>query len=253
MKHMLMLALSSVLLISGCSTIADGASQVSEGAQKREDNRERQVTVSTDQRSPIPDDPFYAPVEPRPTPADIIVTGSVFNTGSSRSLYSYTPPFSLGDTITVLLQEEASATKSATTQMGRNSSYTLDPIGVPGGNLSINGKVIELDMNQEQDFDGSAGSDQSHRLNARVTVSVVDILSNGNLVVRGEKWLVINNGKEYLRFTGIVRPRDVSEQNTVNSYQVADARIEFSGTGDQADTQTQGWMSSFLNGSMWPF
>ena len=244
--------LCNVLLLSACSTIVDSVEEVADNVQEREDRNQRQVTVSTDSRSPIPDDPFYAPIEPSPAADPVIVTGSMFNSNTSRSLYSYTPPFALGDTITILLEEEATATKSASSNLGKENSYKLDPVKVPGGNLTINGRVVELEMKQKQDFDGSSDANQRHRLSGRITVSVVDILNNGNLVVRGEKWLVINNGKEYMRFTGIVRPLDVGEDNSIGSYQVADARIEFSGTGDHADVQTQGWLSSFLGGSMWP-
>ncbi|WP_220719907.1 flagellar basal body L-ring protein FlgH [Agarivorans litoreus] len=244
--------LCNVILLSACSSIVDGVEEVADSVQEREDRNQRQVTVSTDSRSPIPDDPFYAPIEPSPAADPVIVTGSMFNSNTSRSLYSYTPPFALGDTITILLEEEATATKSASSNLGKENSYKLDPVKVPGGNLTINGRVVELEMKQKQDFDGSSDANQRHRLSGRITVSVVDILNNGNLVVRGEKWLVINNGKEYMRFTGIVRPLDVGEDNSIGSYQVADARIEFSGTGDHADVQTQGWLSSFLGGSMWP-
>ncbi|MGY5451488.1 flagellar basal body L-ring protein FlgH [Agarivorans sp. MS3-6] len=242
----------SILLLSACSTISDTVEKAADGVQEREDRSQRQVTVSTDRRSPIPDDPYYAPIEPSPAADPVIVTGSMFNSNTSTSLYSYTPPFALGDTITIMLDEEATATKSASSTLAKDNSYKLDPITVPGGNMTINGKTVELELSQTQDFDGSSDANQRHRLSGRITVSVVDILNNGNLVVRGEKWLVINNGKEYMRFTGIVRPLDVSENNSIGSYQVADARIEFSGTGDHADVQTQGWLSSFLGGSLWP-
>jgi flagellar L-ring protein precursor FlgH len=109
---------------------------------------------------------------------------------------------------------------------------------------------VELELSKALGFDGSSGADQKHSLSARITVSIVDILNNGNLKVRGEKWLVINNGNEYMRFTGTVRPLDVSEDNTVESAQVADTRIEFSATGDHATVQKQGWLSSFLGSSL---
>jgi flagellar L-ring protein precursor FlgH len=247
------IVLGSLLLISGCSALLDSAEQVAETADKAENSRERQVSITTDNRSPIPDDPFYAPIEPAEPPAQINVTGSLFSSSSSSSMYSYIPLYAVGDTLTVLLDEEASAQKSAASNLATDNSYELEPITVPGGTLSINGNEVEFGLNQTQDFGGASDADQSHSLSAKLTVSVVNILTNGNLVVRGEKWLVINNGKEYMRVTGIVRPKDISEQNTISSYQIADARIEFSGTGDQADVQTQGWLSSLFNGSLWPF
>lgn len=245
--------LSSLLMLSGCTTFLKTADQVVEKAEQTENSRERQVTIATDNRSPIPDDPYYAPIEPAEAPAQMVITGSLYNINTSNSLYSYIPLFGIGDTLTVLLEEEASAQKTAASNIASDNEYELEPITVPGGTLSINGNEVEFGLSQTQGFSGNSDADQSHSLNARITVSVVNILSNGNLVVRGEKWLVINNGKEYIRVTGIIRPRDISETNTVNSYQIADARIEFSGSGDQADVQTQGWLSSMFNGSLWPF
>lgn len=238
--------------LSGCSAIIENVDSVTEKVQERQDKVHRQVTESTNNSSPIPGDPYYAPIEPRKAPMPLEVTGSLFNSHISSDLYSYAPTFALGDTINVLLNEETVATKSAKSNLSNENNYTLDPITVPGGSMTVNGKVVELGMSQDQAFDGKSGSSQRHNLAGRITVSVINVLNNGNLVVRGEKWLVINNGKEYIRLTGIIRPLDISEQNSVESYQVADSRIEFSATGEHADVQTRGWLSSLFSGSLWP-
>lgn len=248
-KFTIMLCLT---LLSGCSTIIGGLDSVAQNAQERQDKVQRQVTESTNNSSPIPGDPYYAPIEPRKAPIPLEVTGSLFNAHISTDLYSYAPKFALGDTINVLLKEEATATKSATSNLSSANNYTLDPIVVPGGNMTVNGKEVELGINQDQTFGGESGSSQRHKLVGRITVSVIQVLNNGNLVVRGEKWLVINNGKEYIRLTGIIRPLDITEDNSVESYQVADSRIEFSATGEHADVQTRGWLSSLFSGSLWP-
>lgn len=244
--------LLALTLLSGCSTVVESIDSVTQEVQERQDKVQRQVTESTNNTSPTPGDPYYAPIEPRKAPIPLEVTGSLFNTHISTDLYSYAPKFALGDTINVVLDEETVATKSAKSNLSNENNFTLDPITVPGGSMTVNGKVVELDVNQEQDFDGQSGSSQRHNLLGRITVSVVQVLNNGNLVVRGEKWLVINNGKEYIRLTGIIRPLDISENNSVESYQVADSRIEFSGTGEHADIQTRGWISSLFSGSLWP-
>ncbi|GLS90045.1 flagellar L-ring protein [Psychromonas marina] len=236
----------------GCSSVLDTVETGAKKVQEKQDNSQRQITGSTNNASPLPGDPYYAPIEPRKTPVQLEVTGSLFNSHISTDLYSYAPKFALGDTINVLLEEETVASKSAKSNLSNDNNFTLDPITVPGGNMTVNGKVVELGVNQEQAFDGQSGSSQRHNLMGRITVSVVDVLNNGNLVVRGEKWLVINNGKEYIRLTGIIRPLDISEDNSVRSFQVADSRIEFSGTGDHADIQTRGWLSSLFSGSLWP-
>ena len=241
-----------LLLLSGCSAIVDSVDSATEAVQARQDQVQRQVTESTNSSSPTPGDPYYAPIEPRKAPVPLEITGSLFNSHISTDLYSYAPKFALGDTIYVVLDEETVASKSATSNLSNESNFELDPITVPGGTMTVNGKEVELAVAQEQDFDGESGSSQRHNIAGRIAVSVIEVLNNGNLVVRGEKWLVINNGKEYIRLTGIIRPLDITEENSVESYQVADSRIEFSGTGEQADIQTRGWLSSMFSGTLWP-
>jgi flagellar L-ring protein precursor FlgH len=243
--------LTAIMLLTGCSTIPD--TPITEDSVQQEEQQKQeqpQHPVVKNERSPVADDPFYAPIEPARKPTPITVTGSLFNSDTAHSLYSYSAPYAIGDSITVILKENASASKSASSTLENSNNYTLDPIKIPGGELTVNGKVVELELNKALGFDGTSGADQQHSLSARITVTVVDILNNGNLKVRGEKWLVINNGNEYMRFTGIIRPLDISEDNTVESAQVADTRIEFSGTGDHAKVQKQGWLSSLLGSSL---
>jgi len=247
-----MVVISLLCVLSGCTTIAETVESVTEDVQEQQDKVQRQVTESTNDSSPIPGDPYYAPIDPRKAPVPLEITGSLFNSQISTDLYSYAPKFALGDTINVILNEETTASKSATSTLSNNNEFNLDPMTVPGGSLTVGGKVVELGMAQDQAFDGDSGSTQTHNIAGRITVSVIEVLNNGNLVVRGEKWLVINNGKEYIRLTGIIRPLDITEENSVESYQVADSRIEFSATGEHADVQTRGWLSSLFSGSLWP-
>ena len=79
------------------------------------------------------------------------------------------------------------------------------------------------------------------------------LLPNGLLQIRGEKWMTLTNGKEFIRLSGLIRPDDVSSLNTIASTKVADARISYSGTGDLANANQQGWASKFFNSSYWPF
>ena len=255
---------TALLLLAGCSTMPnnnvgsdtnadpDNSIITEETVQLEEQKKleQPQLTPVKDARSAMPDDPFYTPIEPSQKPTPITVTGSLFNSETSQSLYSYIAPYDIGDSITVILKENASASKSASSTLENSDDYSLDPITIPGGELTVNGKVVELGLSKALAFDGSSGADQKHSISARITVSIVDILNNGNLKVRGEKWLVINNGNEYMRFTGIVRPLDINEDNTVESAQVANTRIEFSGTGDHATVQKRGWLSSLLGSSL---
>lgn len=81
---------------------------------------------------------------------------------------------------------------------------------------------------------------------------VLRVLPNGNLMIRGEKWLTLNKGDEYIRLTGIIRPQDITSSNTITSHKVANARIQYSGTGTFAEVNEQGFLSKFFNSSWWP-
>jgi len=245
---------TALILLVGCTSIPEAKKEaLNEKALQQEEQQKQeevQPVIVKDNRAPIPDDPYYAPIEPAQRATPITITGSLFNSEQAQSLYSYSAPYQIGDSITVILQEDASASKSASSTLENSDSYTLEPITIPGGELKINDNVVELGLSKESGFDGSSGADQKHSISARITVSIVNILNNGNLQVRGEKWLVINNGNEYMRFTGTVRPLDISEDNTVESAQVANTRIEFSATGDHQAVQKKGWLSSLLGSAL---
>ncbi|WP_258546867.1 MULTISPECIES: flagellar basal body L-ring protein FlgH [unclassified Psychromonas] len=250
-----MTAILSVAILSGCANFGQQEVTVDESSETTEiipEETGRQITQRDSDDTPVANDPYYAPVEPSKAAVPVQITGSLFNDSTSTDLYSYAPKFQVGDIINVVLEEESVATKSASTNLSNDNTYNLDPIKIPGGNLTVNDKEVELGVSQDQTFGGESGSSQSHSLSAKMTVSVIEVLNNGNLLVRGEKWLLINNGKEYIRLTGIIRPRDVTEDNSVDSYQVADSRIEFSATGEHAEMQTRGWLSSLFSGSLWP-
>ena len=108
-------------------------------------------------------------------------------------------------------------------------------------------------MGSESEFEGSAKASQSNSLKGNISVSVVKVLSNGGLVVRGEKWLMLTNGSEYIRITGIVRSEDVNADNTVSSQKIANARIQYGGTGDFANSTEKGWLTKFFNSKWMPF
>ena len=101
-------------------------------------------------------------------------------------------------------------------------------------------------MTSENAFGGQATSAQSNNMTGTIAVSVYHLLANGNLAVRGEKWITLNHGKEYIRFRGIVRARDITLDYTVDSTKVADARITYSGTGQGSDANSMGLVSALF-------
>lgn len=203
---------------------------------------------------PLPNDPFYAPIVPEMPVQKISDDGSIFHAGLSNSLYSDAKARRVGDIITVILRENTSATKSASTTLEKESEVELDPIvGLGGNNVNIGGESIQLDFSSSNEFEGDSQANQSNNLSGNISVTVIRVLPNNNLIIRGEKWLTLNNGDEYIRLTGIVRPADVNPANEVLSTKIANARIQYSGTGQFAKTQSRGWLGQFFLSTIWPF
>jgi flagellar L-ring protein FlgH len=113
--------------------------------------------------------------------------------------------------------------------------------------------IFNASVDAGRDFEGQGDAAQSNLLEGTVTVTVAEVLPNGNLVVQGEKWMRLNQGEEYLRLRGIVRPVDIRADNTVLSTQIGDARIAYGGTGTLAHSSAPGWLSRFFNSPLWPF
>ena len=118
-----------------------------------------------------------------------------------------------------------------------------------GSNVSF----LQAGVADERSFTGKGDSGQSNSLQGQITVTISDVLPNGILEVRGEKWLSLNEGDEFIRVQGLIRPQDIGADNTVQSSKIADARISYGGTGSVANASKPGWMSNFFNSPWWPF
>ena len=200
------------------------------------------------------EDPFFAPIMPEIPAEDVVTTGGLYKSGWSNGLYSDTKARRVGDIITVLLQENTQASKTAKTETKKETDASLSPlIGLNGAAPTIGGNTLQLGIESDGQFKGDAKSNQSNSLNGQISVHVMRSLPNGNLIIRGEKWLTLNTGQEFIRLTGIVRAEDISADNTIESTRVANARISYSGKGSLAESQEAGWLSSFFMSSMWAF
>ncbi|WP_100642167.1 flagellar basal body L-ring protein FlgH [Alteromonas facilis] len=198
-------------------------------------------------------DPFYAPVVPDIPKETIVEDGGLFRVGMSNSLYSDVKARRIGDLITVNLRENTNASKSAGTSTSRGSSMDLQPIiGLGGNPVNVGNESIQLGVDSSNDFTGDAQANQSNSLNGNISVTVIEVLANQNLLIRGEKWLTLNNGDEYIRLTGIIRTADISPTNEIDSTKIANARIQYSGTGSFSTAQKQGWLSKFFSSEWWP-
>jgi flagellar L-ring protein precursor FlgH len=208
---------------------------------------------STSIESVAANDPFYAPAVPVIKRDNITEDGSLFTASLANSLYSDVTARRVGDIITVVLSENTNATKSAGTTTSRESNVDVQPtIGLGGNPIRIGREAIQLGVDAGSDFSGDAQAIQRNSLQGNISVTVVDVLPNQNLIIRGEKWLTLNNGDEYIRLTGVIRPADVSPSNEIESTKVANARIQYSGTGSFARAQEKGWLTDFFSSTWWP-
>jgi len=208
---------------------------------------------STASQEVAANDPFYAPSVPVETKQEIASSGSLFSAAMANSLYSDVKARRVGDIITVNLRENTNASKSAGSSTSRESSVDVNPIiGLGGNALRIGTEAIQLGVDSSNDFSGDAQASQSNSLQGSISVTVVEVLPNQNLIIRGEKWLTLNNGDEYIRLTGVIRPADVTPTNEIQSTKIANARIQYSGTGSFAKSQEKGWLTKFFSSTWWP-
>ena len=196
---------------------------------------------------------FKPLVRPEAMPQENYENGSLFQ-GRGISLFEDPKPYRVGDILTILLEESTSASKTAATSTKKDDDISIDIPTIFGTSPTHKGNQLwDLSMAPTREFDGEGDSSQSNSLSGEITVTVVDVLQNGNLVVQGEKWFTLNQGKEYIRVAGVIRPQDVQSDNTITSSKLADAQIAYSGEGFVADSNAQGLFSRFLSSEWWQF
>jgi len=209
--------------------------------------------ASIEQAKVLPNDPEFAPILPDMEEEPIVPTGSLFKVNYVNNIYSDSKAHRVGDIISVILSESTQAQKNAKTELSKENTATLDPItGLGGAAVNFKNDAIQFGFNQSNEFEGDSKTNQGNSLSGNISVHVLKVLPNGNLMIRGEKWMTLNNGDEYIRLTGIIRSKDISSSNTIMSNKVANARIQYAGTGAFAETQEQGWLSRFFSSSWWP-
>ncbi|AKG00637.1 flagellar basal body L-ring protein FlgH [Pseudomonas aeruginosa] len=208
---------------------------------------------------PKPNDPYYAPVLPRtPLPA-AQNNGAIYQAGFEQNLYDDRKAFRVGDIITITLNEKTQASKKANSDIQKDSKTKMGLTSLFGSGMTTNNPIGGGDLSLSAEYGGSrdakgdSQAGQSNSLTGSITVTVAEVLPNGILSVRGEKWMTLNTGNELVRIAGLVRADDIATDNTVSSTRVADARITYSGTGAFADASQPGWLDRFFLSPLWPF
>jgi flagellar L-ring protein precursor FlgH len=201
-----------------------------------------------------PPEPDYTATWPEPLPAATAGNGAIYQSGHDVALFENSTARRVGDTLTIRLNEKTNASKSSSTTTSKASNAKLTGPTIGGRPVTVNGtEILAAGIDNSSQFDGKGDSTQSNQITGEVTVTVAQRLPNGNLLVRGQKWIAINQGKEYVRIQGIVRPIDVDPDNSVSSLKVADAMISYGGKGTLADANAPGLLARFFNFSWLPF
>ena len=195
----------------------------------------------------VPPTSIAQPMTARPEPrsASAPANGSIYNIASMRPLFEDRRARFVGDTITINIAETTQASKkgSTTAERSDNVNMTIDKVtGLPIKSL----QGTALSANDSSKFGGKGENSSSNAFTGVLTVTVIEVLSNGNLLVSGEKQIGLKDGEEFIRFSGVVNPTTITATNTVQSTQVADARIEFKANGFLDSAQTMGWLSRFF-------
>ncbi len=181
-------------------------------------------------------------------------SGAIFAGGTEIRLFEDRTATRVGDILTVRLVEQTRASKDASTSTSKETGATLTNPTVFGRPVTRKGvPILEGSLEGQRAFDGTGSSSQSNSLTGEITVTVTERLPNGNLVVEGEKWLTINQGREFVRLRGIVRTTDILTDNSVFSTRIANAQIAYAGKGALADANRQGILARFFNSPIFPF
>lgn len=184
-------------------------------------------------------------VRPELRPAQAPATGAIYQAGYVRPLFEDRRARFVGDTLTIQLVERTQASKQSSTSAERDQSLELSVpsvIGLPVKTL----QGMSLKAEHQNSFSGKGDSGANNAFSGTITVTVIEVLPNGNLLVSGEKMMGINQGEEFIRFSGIVNPNNITGANVVQSTQVADARIEYKANGFIDSAQVMGWLGRFF-------
>ena len=196
----------------------------------------------------------FAPVFPLTTDRNKIATGGIYGNASSDAWFGRGRNFQVGDLITVLLNESTQSARTQNSNLDRKTINTALPTGFGNklGQVPVLNGLQNSIAGAEVASNGTGQAAQQASLTGSIAVTVVEILSNGNLMVRGEKKLGLAEGTEVIQVSGVIRPQDIGPNDQVQSLRLANAQISYRGTGDLNDASKAGWGTSLMY-KWWPF
>ncbi len=199
-------------------------------------------------------DPDFSPVQAVDLRPPIQANGAIYQAGYDMRMFEDHTAKRVGDILTINLEEQTQARKVADLEVEKGNSISASAPVLLGLDPSILfGNDLSATLASSHEFEGEGEANQSNSLSGKISVTVVAVLPNGNLRIRGEKRVTLNDGNEYIRLSGIVRPVDINESNEISSNKVADATIMYTGDGTVADASKVGFFAKFFLGPLFPF
>lgn len=180
--------------------------------------------------------------------------GSIFRPEMNVGLFDDNNARNIGDILTINLSESTNATSTANTSATKDQKIDLPSPKLAGDKVTKNGKeILNNEVEAGREFNGQGTSAQNSNFSGTISVTVAKVLPNFNLVVRGEKLVRLNQAEEFIRFSGIVRPQDISPDNTVESKRVANVHVTYAGDGTISAANNMGSLGRFFQGKTWPY
>lgn len=199
----------------------------------------------------VPPTNVHQPMTARPAlrPENANVNGAIFNPMTSRPLFEDRRARFVGDTLTINISENTSASTSSNSKASRTSAVDIavpTVTGLPSNKWIDRATGIGASATSSNDFSGEGAAAAKNVFTGAITVTVIEVLPNGNLLVSGEKQIAIGQGQEYIRLSGVVNPTFITASNTIASARVADARVEYKESGYINEAQVMGWLARFF-------
>jgi flagellar L-ring protein precursor FlgH len=193
---------------------------------------------------------FPEPNVPRPAAAVPLqmappVTGGLYSVARYRPVFEDRRPRLVGDSLTVQIVENISASQKSSSTVDRSAKDSASISAFPFMQAKTLGR-LNLGAGSDTAFEGKGGTESANTFSGTITVTVLDVLPNGHLIVSGDKQIGVNQNVDVLRFSGTVDPRAVLPGSVVPSTSVANVRVESKGRGQQQEAQTIGWLSRFF-------
>ena len=180
--------------------------------------------------------------------------GAIYQQGMRVGLFSDTTAQYIGDVLTIVLIENTNASATSNTNSSKDNKVDLPGPTLAGQKVTKDGvEILTNKFSGEREFSGQGTSAMNSSFNGKISVTVASVLPNRNLIVRGEKMMMLNQSDEYVRFIGIVRPQDIKQDNTIDSTRVANVHMAYGGQGDLSSANKMGPLGRFFQSQAWPY